>query len=145
MVPYSPRQMFELVAAVDRYPEFLPWCRAARISHKEPGMMLAELIITFKHLSEQYTSKVVLNTPQSEHSPCSIQVNMTEGPFHHLTNEWSFTPHGDGTQIDFFLDFKFRSKFLEALIGTLFGRATEKMVSAFHARAQALYGSKVAS
>lgn len=146
ILPYSPRQMFELVADVEKYPQFLPWCRAARVLENEPGSMLAELIIAFKHLSERYTSRVLLQPPAGEHAACAIKVNMTEGPFHHLVNEWDFIPTASGgTQINFFIDFEFRSKFLGALIGGLFNDATEKMMSAFRVRAENLYGKKAAS
>lgn len=135
--PYTPRQLFALVADVERYPEFLPWCRAARILEHKEGELLAELVISFKGFTESYTSRVVL-TP-----PAAIDVTMTRGPFEHLVNRWRFTPEGQGgTAIEFFLDFKFRSRLLEALIGGLFEKATRKMAAAFTARADALYGAK---
>lgn len=138
--PYSSRQLFSLVAGIEHYPEFLPWCRAARILERREGEMLAELVISFAHLTERYVSRVELHPPVQEHAPGSINVEMVKGPFEHLTNRWRFMPveHGH-TQIDFFLDFKFRSRLLERMIGSLFGRATAKMVSAFNARADALY------
>jgi len=133
--PYSPNQLFDMVADVEKYPEFLPWCRAARILERKDNEFLGELIISFAHITESYTSKVVLN-PEAG----IIDVVMVKGPFEHLTNHWKFIPKDGGTNIDFALDFKFRSKILEKLIGGLFGKATAKMVDAFKARADALYG-----
>lgn len=143
--PYSPRQIFDLVADVPRYPEFLPWCRAARILKRQSDtVFLAELVIAYKNLSERYTSRVELvpaDTGDGEHA---IHVEMTEGPFHHLTNEWRFTvmPEG-GTKIDFVLDFSFRSKILEGLLGRFFGAVTGRMAEAFKKRADDLYGGRV--
>ena len=137
--PYTPQQLFALVADVERYPEFLPWCRAARILERGDNEMLAELMISFNHLSERYTSRVVL-TPPENGGMGAIDVTMTKGPFEHLINRWRFMPlPSGGTQIDFYLDFAFRSKILEKLIGSVFTKATEKMVSAFKQRADVLY------
>jgi coenzyme Q-binding protein COQ10 len=134
--PYSPQQLFELVADIERYPEFLPWCRAARIVERRQGEVLAELVISLAHISESYVSRVVL------HYPHRIDVTMVKGPFTHLTNQWTFTALDGGTRIDFALDFKFRSRLLEKLMGSLFSQATAKMVTAFKQRADALYGKK---
>lgn len=133
-LPYTAEQVFDLVADVEKYPEFLPWCRAARILERKEGEMLAELVITFSHMSERYTSRVTLNRPHR------IEAVMVKGPFEHLVNRWDFKPAAGGTEIDFFLDFQFRSRMLEKLIGSVFGKATEKMVTAFKARADVLYG-----
>lgn len=132
--PYTPEQLFTLVADVAKYPEFLPWCRAARVSERTETSFLGELIISFAHMSESYTSRVTL-TPHTQ-----VDVVMVKGPFEYLTNRWHFTPTECGTRIDFSLDFQFRSKMLEKLIGGLFSKATAKMVSAFKERADALYG-----
>lgn len=133
--PYTPQQLFDLVADVEKYPEFLPWCRAARILERGENEFLAELIISFAHHSESYVSRVKL------HAPDAIDVALVRGPFEHLTNNWKFTPRPDGgTIIDFSLDFKFRSRILEKLIGSLFSKATAKMVTAFKVRADSLYG-----
>lgn len=132
--PYSPAQLFTLVAEVDKYPEFLPWCRAARIHEREERRIVAELVVCFKHVCEQYTSEIELK-PASE-----INVKMIKGPFDHLTNLWRFTPKDGGTEIEFTLDFQFKSKILDKLIGSLFGKATQKMAAAFLERADKLYG-----
>ena len=134
--PYTPEQLFALVADVEKYPQFLPWCRAARILDRGEKEFLAELIISFAHHRESYTSRVSLDYPNE------IHVEMARGPFEHLSNHWRFMPKEEGgTTIDFMLDFKFRSKILEKLIGSLFGKAVQKMVTAFKARADELYGN----
>ena len=139
--PYSVEQLFQLVADVERYPEFLPWCRAARIVSRQESEFLGELIICFKHICENYTSRVQL-FPAPAPEASRIEVAMTKGPFSHLVNRWQFTPlEQGGTQIDFFIDFGFRSRLLEKLIGPLFGSAAEKMADAFKTRANSLYGT----
>ena len=139
--PYSAQQLFELVADVERYPEFLPWCRAARIVSRGQGEFLGELLISFKHISESYTSRVQLFPAAAPDAPSRIEVTMTKGPFSHLVNNWQFTPRPEGgTQVEFSLDFGFRSKLLEKMIGPMFSNAAEKMGDAFQTRAEALYG-----
>ena len=141
--PYSPQQLFALVADVESYPQFLPWCRAARILSRGEGEFSAELIIAFKHISESYTSRVALFPAAPCGGPSRIEVTMTRGPFSHLVNNWDFVPQPDGgTQVDFYIDFGFRSRLLEKLIGPLFGAAAEKMGGAFQSRADALYGAE---
>jgi coenzyme Q-binding protein COQ10 len=140
--PYTTRQLFDLVADIECYPEFLPWCRAARILERKEGEneLMAELVISFSHMTESYVSRVLLTPPATEAEAGAIDVTMIKGPFEHLVNRWRFTPRaGGGADIDFFLDFKFRSRMLEKLIGSLFGKATAKMVGAFRTRADALY------
>lgn len=134
--PYAPAQIFDLVADVERYPEFLPWCRAARILERQADCFIAELVICFKHITEQYTSKVTLFPHER------IEVEMLKGPFHHLSNRWEFYGEDGGTRIEFFLDFAFKSKLLDKLIGGLFTRASQKMSEAFMTRADALYGTR---
>ena len=161
--PYTPQQLFNLVADIEKYPVFLPWCRAARIIEysaipAQAGILdnneknfhlrgndnreefLGELIISFAHITESYTSRVTLTPPQEDIAG-SIDVVMVKGPFEHLTNHWKFTPTENGTIIDFSLDFKFRSRILEKLIGSLFTKANNKMVTAFKKRAEELYGN----
>lgn len=143
--PYAPRQLFDLVVDIERYPEFLPWCRAARITSRAADHFIGELIISFSHLTERYASKVTPKAPEDGHEG-SIEVEMVHGPFHHLYNHWRFVPKDNGgTEIHFAVDFQFKSKLLDALIGGLFARACEKMGSAFMARADALYAPKATS
>lgn len=140
--PYTPRQLFALVADVPRYPEFLPWCRAARILKREgETAFTAELVIAYKHLSERYTSYVQLHPAPAAEDEHTITVKMLEGPFHHLDNRWRFVPEAQGgTRIEFELDFAFRSKWLDSLLGNFFATVTGRMAEAFKKRADALYG-----
>ena len=138
--PYNTQQLFDLVADIERYPEFLPWCRAARVLERREGELLGELVISFSHMTESYVSRVQLQRPSAPDQPGVIDVTMVRGPFEYLTNHWRFTPAEGGSEIDFKVDFKFRSRILEKLIGALFGKATAKMVGAFKQRAEALYG-----
>ncbi|MDG1287064.1 MAG: type II toxin-antitoxin system RatA family toxin [Rickettsiales bacterium] len=131
---YSAQQIFDLVADVASYPQFLPWCKGARILKKESDtVFLVELIIGFKGLTERYSSRVTL-APND-----TIKAEMVDGPFHHLINDWRFIEKAEGCQIELELDFQFKSKLLEGMIGGLFSKASEKMVSAFRARARELY------
>ena len=134
-LPYTPQQMYALVADIERYPEFLPWCRAARITRRDDDVLYADLVIGFKLFRERFTSKVTLNPPDSVH------VDYIKGPMRHLNNHWRFEPHDDGCVIDFHVDFEFRSALLQGVIGLLFHEAARRMVAAFETRARALYGS----
>jgi coenzyme Q-binding protein COQ10 len=135
--PYSPQQLYSLVMDIERYPEFIPWCRAARIVSQNEGNFLAELVIAFKHIRESYVSRVT-----GDAQAYTIAVVMEKGPFHHLTNHWAFLPQeSGGCLIDFRIDFRFKHIALEKLIGALFSRATQKMVEAFSVRADVLYGT----
>ncbi|MCB1971727.1 MAG: type II toxin-antitoxin system RatA family toxin [Geminicoccaceae bacterium] len=137
-LPYSPEQLYDLVAAVDHYPEFLPWCKACRITRREgETVFFADLIIAFKVFRERFTSKVKL-VPKS-----GIDVEYIDGPFRYLNNHWRFEPAGEGgCHVDFFVDFEFRSRVLQGLIGLLFEEAVRRMVSAFETRAEQLYGKR---
>lgn len=138
-LPYTPRELFDLVIDIERYPEFLPWCRGARILERHPDYVIGELIISFSHLTERYSSRIVA-TPPAGDQPGTIAVSLVKGPFSHLSNDWRFAPSAGGTELSFAVDFAFRSRVLNGLIGSLFARASEKMVAAFTARAVALYG-----
>lgn len=134
ILPYTPDQLYELVADIEAYPSFLPWCLAARIRKRDGNLVLADLVIGFKMIRERYTSRVTL-TPGRQ-----IDVAYVDGPMKHLTNRWRFQPHPGGCQIDFFVDFEFRSRVLQTLIGAVFHEAFRRMVGAFETRARALYG-----
>ena len=131
---YTPEQIYALVADIERYPEFLPWCRAARVTERDGNVIHADLVIGFKIFRERFTSKVTLTPPHE------IHVDYVKGPMRHLNNRWHFEPHDKGCQIDFYVDFEFRSALLQAAIGLLFHEAVRRMVSAFETRAKALYG-----
>lgn len=136
VLPYRPDQLFDLVADIERYPEFLPWCVAARIRSRQGQEILADLVIGFKMIRERFTSRVNLDRPGRR-----IDVSYSEGPFRYLNNHWLFEEMPDGTtRIDFFVDFEFRSAMLQKIIGMLFNEAVRRMVAAFEARAKALYG-----
>lgn len=138
VLPYSPAQMFDLVADIESYPEFLPWCSGARIKSRDGDNLVADLDVGFGPFSETFTSRVTLVRPER------IDVEHERGPFRHLVNHWHFAPHGDGDgggecEIDFAIAFEFRSAMLERMIGAMFHRAFEKMVGSFERRAAELY------
>ena len=136
LLGYRPEQMFDLVADVERYPEFLPWCIGARIRERSESLLIADLVIGFKMIRERFTSRVGLDRPD-----LAIEVTYADGPFKHLSNRWRFelAPNG-GCRIDFYVEFEFRSIVLQKLIGMLFHEAVKRMVAAFETRARALYG-----
>ena len=134
-MPYSPEQMFDLVADVKRYQEFLPWVAATRVRSDSETLMIADLVVGFKSLKETFASRVTKARPQS------LTVDYIEGPLKYLHNSWHFAPDGQGgTKIDFCVDFAFRSRIFETLAGQMFDRALRKMIGAFEERAHQLYG-----
>ena len=135
ILPYTAEQLFDLVADVERYPEFLPWCVGARIRERRADLVVADLLIGFRMFRERFTSKVTLARPRR------IDVAYSDGPFRYLDNHWIFEPVEGGCRIDFFVDFEFRSAILQKLIGVLFNEAVRRMVAAFETRARQLYGS----
>ncbi|MDX1401664.1 MAG: type II toxin-antitoxin system RatA family toxin [Kiloniellales bacterium] len=135
VLPYSSAQLYNLVADVARYPEFLPWCIAARIKQKRDSHIIADLVIGFKMIRERFTSHVYLNEQEMK-----IDVSYVDGPFKHLRNHWIFEPHPDGCEIDFYVDFEFRNRLLQKLMEALFHEAVRRMVAAFESRANDLYG-----
>ncbi|GLQ07240.1 type II toxin-antitoxin system RatA family toxin [Sneathiella chinensis] len=140
ILPYTPQQLFDLVAAVEKYPEFLPWCVGARIKENRNDIILADLVIGFKMFRERFTSRVTLNRDDNH-----IDVEYMDGPFHYLNNHWKFEEHPEGCNIDFFVDFEFRSAILQKTIGLLFNEAVQRMIAAFEHRAEALYGEQTAA
>ncbi|HKT19376.1 MAG TPA: type II toxin-antitoxin system RatA family toxin [Stellaceae bacterium] len=133
LLPYTQAQLFDLVADIERYPEFLPWCVGARIRERKGDEILGDLLIGYKMVRERFTSRVVLSRPDR------IDVSYSEGPFKYLTNHWLFIPQEEGCLIDFYVDFEFRSRFLQGIVKVLFNEAVKRMVGAFEARAHALY------
>jgi coenzyme Q-binding protein COQ10 len=135
-LPYSPEQMFDLVADVKRYQEFLPWVAATRIRSDSDTLMVADLVVGFRSLKETFASRV------TKRRPAEIEVEYIEGPLKYLNNVWAFRPDGQGgTDIDFCVDFAFRSRIFESLAGQMFDRALRRMIGAFEARAHELYGA----
>ncbi|MFT8417338.1 MAG: type II toxin-antitoxin system RatA family toxin [Acetobacter sp.] len=137
VLPYRPEQIFDLVADVAHYPAFLPWCVAARLRTRTETELVADLTIGFGPFRESFTSRVTLERPKT------ITVRYERGPFRYLRNVWTFTPHASGCQVDFFVDFEFNSRILQAAIGVVFTEATRLMVSAFIKRAKEVYGPPV--
>jgi coenzyme Q-binding protein COQ10 len=136
--PFAPKQLFDLVADVARYPEFLPWCTAARVRRREsPKVEIDELAIGFGPFHEKFVSKVELD-PDAAAGP-RIETTGIEGPFRHLASHWTFRPHPQGTEIEFRLEFEFRSMLLQHTVRVLFAEAVKRMVAAFEARAHKLY------
>lgn len=138
-LPYSAEQMFDLVADVDKYPEFLPWVVATRVRRDDEHAMTADMLVGFKAIREKFTSKVQKNRPST------IDVHYVDGPLRDLDNRWTFTPTDEGCEIFFSVDFAFKSKMFEALAGQYIDRAFRKMVAAFETRADELYGSRSSS
>lgn len=134
LLPYTQKELFDLVADVGRYPEFLPWAVAARVTKRQGNVIHADLVIGFKMIREKFSSQVTLSAPDR------IDVAYLDGPFKYLNNHWIFEPHGEGCRIDFYVDFEFRSRVLQKMIGVLFNEAVRRMVSAFEVRAAAVYG-----
>jgi coenzyme Q-binding protein COQ10 len=134
-LPYSPDQLFDLVADVARYDEFLPWVVAVRVRSSSATETIADLVVGFNAFKERFTSRVVKERSNR------ICVDYVEGPLKYLHNEWKFEPAPDGgTHLCFSVDFAFRSRIFEALAGQMFDRALRRMTRAFEERAVALYG-----
>lgn len=139
-LPYTAQQMFDLVADVARYPEFLPWTAAARVRSVRPveggEEMLADLVISFKVFRERFGSRVTLLSAQNV-----IMTEYIDGPFKHLKSIWRFAdrPEG-GCEVGFEVDFEFRNAILAGIIGLVFNEAMARVVRAFEARADQLYG-----
>ena len=142
-VPHSAAELFDLVADIERYPEFLPWCGAARITKRERAadgvtlIVTADLVIAYKLFRERFTSHVTLNREKLR-----IDVAYLKGPFRHLVNHWRFEPRGEGhATIDFYIDFEFKSRILQKLMEGVFDKAVNKFIAAFIARADGIYGA----
>ena len=143
ILPYTADQMYALVADIERYPEFLPWNTAARIRSRRPGpdggeLVEADLVISFKVFRERFGSRVTLWPADRR-----IDTEYLDGPFRYLKSRWSFAPLPDGgCHVDFFVDFEFRNRVLQGVIGIVFNEAMHRIVKAFEDRAKALYGGR---
>ena len=134
-LPYTPEQLFDMVADVGRYDEFLPWVVAVRVRSSSATETIADLVVGFSAFKERFTSRV------HKERPSRICVDYIEGPLKYLHNEWRFEPAADGgTDVYFSVDFAFRSRIFESLAGQMFDRALRRMTGAFEERAAALYG-----
>ncbi len=133
-IGYRPEQLFDLVADVGKYPQFLPWCAGATVRSRTETELVADLTIGFGPFRESFTSRVTLDRPRR------IRVTYENGPFRYLNNQWTFSQTPQGTQVDFWVDFEFKNRLLQAAIGVVFGEAVKRMVSAFLKRARDTYG-----
>ena len=138
-LPYSPEQLFDLVADVGRYDEFLPWVVAVRVRSSSATETIADLVVGFNAFKERFTSRVLKERPDR------ICVDYIEGPLKYLKNEWRFDPAQGGTNVYFSVDFAFKSRIFESLAGQMFDRALRRMTGAFEKRAEQLYGSSSSS
>ena len=139
-LPYTPEQLFELVADVGRYDEFLPWVVAVRVRSSSEAETVADLVVGFNAFKERFTSRV------TKQRPGRIVVDYVEGPLKYLKNEWRFEPAPDGgSEVCFAVDFAFKSRLFETLAGAMFDRALRRMTGAFEQRAAALYGNSKSS
>lgn len=138
-LPYTPQQMYDLVADVANYPEFLPWTAAARIrSRTDRGdheVMLADLVISFKVFREKFGSRVTLWPEQF-----AIETAYIDGPFRHMESRWEFSEAEGGCSVHFEVDFEFRNRLLQGAAGMFFNEAMQRIVRAFERRAGVLYG-----
>ncbi len=142
ILPYRPEDLFALVGGVRAYPEFVPWISSMRVWNERetaPGVteLDAEAAVGFAMIRERFTTTV-----KRDANDRLIEVRLVRGPFKHLRNEWKFLPHPTGTQVEFFIDFEFRSKLLDKVLQANFDRAAHRLISCFEARAETLYGAK---
>lgn len=140
VMPYTAQQMYDLVADVRSYPQFLPWCSAARIRSSERQgeveIVLADLVISFKVFRERFGSRVTL-WPERKR----IDTAYIDGPFHHMESRWGFRDVDGGCEVSFHVDFEFRNRMLQGVVGMVFNDAMQRVVRAFERRAAELYGA----
>lgn len=137
IVPYTSEQLFDLVMDIEKYPQFLPWCTGARINTRARDHLSAEVIIGYKMFHERFTSRVHFLRPKH------IEVEYMKGPMRHLHNRWIFKDiKGGSCEVDFYVDFSLKTKLLEKIVEQFFQRALVKMINAFEARADDLYGGE---
>jgi coenzyme Q-binding protein COQ10 len=140
-VQHSAPRMFDLVADIERYPEFVPLCRSLKIRQRTPKtdgteVVIADMTVSFKLVREGFTSRVTLDRPNLK-----ILVEYLQGPFSNLENRWSFEPKSDGAcDVGFYLAYEFKSRMLAMLMGTMFDTAFQRFAAAFEKRADAIYG-----
>lgn len=140
-VLHAAEQMFDLVADVDKYPQFVPLCRDMKVRRRTTAddgteTLIAEMTVAYKLIKETFTSKVTLDRPNLK-----ILVKYLDGPFSHMENRWSFRPAGpDRSEVEFFLSYEFKSRTFALLMGAMFDAAFRRFSAAFEARADAVYG-----
>jgi coenzyme Q-binding protein COQ10 len=138
-VPFSAKQMFAIVADVERYPEFLPLCEGlhvrSRAQHGNESVLTATMSVGYRAIRESFTSRVTLRPARNE-----IDVAYLDGPFSHLDNRWRFRDVSGGSEIDFYIDYAFASRMLALVMGAVFDKAVRRYTQAFEERASAVYG-----
>lgn len=142
ILPYRPEELFTLVGDVKAYPDFVPWVSGIRVWNERetaPGVteLDAEAQVGFAMVRERFSTSV-----KRDANTRTVTVGLIRGPFKYLRNEWKFLPHPSGTEVDFFIDFEFRSKLLDKLLQANFDRAASRLIGCFEARAQTLYGPR---
>ena len=140
LLNHTPQNLFNLVSDVNKYPEFLPWCLGARVKKVLNNEFDADLIIGFKIYKEIYSSQILLDPNNYK-----IIVNYKDGPFEFLYNYWIFKENGEGCEVEFMVEFKFKSNFLQTIMESLFTEAVKRMVKSFEKRADSLYSSTTCS
>ena len=138
-LPYTAEQMFDLVADVGKYPSFLPWCVGARVRSHTETELVADLTIGFGPFRESFNSRVLLDRPHK----CTVKYE--DGPFRYLNNQWTFISNPAGCEVQFYVEFEFRSRLLQSAIGVVFNEAVRRMVNAFLKRARDVYGRPAAT
>ena len=139
-VPHGAAQMFDLVADVERYPEFVPLCHALKVKSRTPkgegvAVVVADMTVAYKVVRETFTSRVTLDRPQLQ-----ILVEYLDGPFKRMHNRWRFLPQGNACTVEFFIDYEFKSRMLAMLMGAMFETAFRRFAAAFEKRADEIYG-----
>jgi coenzyme Q-binding protein COQ10 len=137
IVPFSARQLFDLVMDIEKYPQFLPWCIGARINSKSKNDLNADVIIGYKVFREVFSSRVHFTSPKE------IEVEYLKGPMRHLHNKWVFRDLKENQcKVDFYVDFSLKTKMFESLVDQFFHMALVRMINAFELRAIEVYGAK---
>ena len=143
-VNHSPGDMFDLVADIEKYPQFVPLCagmqvRSRATDDKGRTVVVAAMTVSFKLIRETFASRVTLDRENLE-----ILVEYLDGPFSHMQNKWSFKPaEGEGCMVEFFIDYAFRSRTLGMLMGAMFEAAFRRFAEAFEKRADSIYGGSL--
>lgn len=134
VLPYTAEQLFDLVMDIEKYPEFLPWCLAARVNTRKSNYLEADVIVGYKMFREVFSSRVHMIRPNA------IEVEYLKGPMRHLHNKWVFTNlKAQRCEVDFYVDFSLKSRLFESLVDQFFHKALAKMINAFELRAKDLY------
>lgn len=136
LLPYSTRQMFELVNAIEDYPRFLPWCHATRIIHRDDKEIEASLELAWSGVRKSFTTRNIIS-PYNQ-----IDINLVHGPFRHLEGIWIFTPVGDGCKVELELEFELTGHFLDRIFQPIFHRIANSLVDLFTKRAIEVYGNR---